>query len=267
MALKQLPGDFRDLTPASETGLKGLPHALPGHVQQLQFFPQGGDAVMFVDDPHSRRLEPIGAGVLMRVRNGDKPIYILSEPDLMNNQGLSDPVTAQTALTIIRALRRGNGPVRMDVTLNGMTRAPSLFKSMFEPPFRGATICAFLAALLMALHALARFGAPLRQHRMLARGKRALASNTAELVRIMGREAAMAPRYVQAMRNLALARLGARGGAEQDRLLSAMEAAGNNEIRHGQLAADASQAKSSGDLLAIAVRAYAWKGRITGEHS
>ena len=203
----------------------------------------------------------------MRVRNGDKPIYILSEPDLMNNQGLSDPVTAQTALTIIRALRRGNGPVRMDVTLNGMTRAPSLFKSMFEPPFRGATICAFLAALLMALHALARFGAPLRQNRMLARGKRALASNTAELVRIMGREAAMAPRYVQAMRNLALARLGARGGAEQDRLLSAMEAAGNNEIRHGQLAADASQAKSSGDLLAIAVRAYAWKGRITGEHS
>src|SRR5258706_12324927 len=136
---------------------------------------------------------------------------------------------------------------------------------MFGPPFRGATVCAFLAALLMALPALARFGAPLRQTRMLARGKRALASNTAELVRIMGREAAMAPRYVQAMRNLALARLGARGGVEQEGLLSAMETASKSDIQHNQLAADASQARTSGDLIAIAVRPYPWQGSITGE--
>ena len=267
LTVKQSPGDFRDLTPASGTGLKGLPRTLPAHIQQLQYFAENGETVMFVDDPHSKRLEPIGAGLLMRVRGGDKPIYILSEPDLMNNQGLSDPVTAQTALTLIQSLRRGNGPVRMDVTLAGITRAPNLFKAMFEPPFRGATICAFLAAILMALHALARFGAPLARARMLARGKRALAGNTAELVRIMGRDAAMAPRYVQAMRNLALARLGARGGSEQDRLLGAMEAASNSEIQYSQLTRDASQASSSGDLIAIAVRAYAWKGKITGEHS
>jgi hypothetical protein len=46
-----------------------------------------------------------------------------------------------------------------------------------------------------------------------------------------------------------------------------MEAASNSEIQYSQLTRDASQASSSGDLIAIAVRAYAWKGKITGEHS
>ncbi|MBA2587153.1 MAG: hypothetical protein H0U98_00850 [Alphaproteobacteria bacterium] len=268
LTLKQTQGDFRGLVPASDTRLKGLPRALPGHFQLLQYFPQGGEAVVFVEDPHSKRLKPDGVNFVVRVRDGDKPIYILSDPDLMNNQGLSDPVTAQTALTIIRALRRGNGPVRMDVMLNGMTRSPSLLKALFEPPFRGATICASLAAILMALHALSRFGAPLRESRPLMRGKQALASNTAELVRMMGRQAAMAPRYVQAMRNLALARLGARSrsAAEQEQLLDAMEKASHSDTQYGWLANAATQAKTGGDLIAIAARAWTWKGRITSEH-
>jgi hypothetical protein len=156
----------------------------------------------------------------------------------------------------------------MDVTMSGMGRTPNLLKALFEPPFRGATLATFLVAMLMALHALARFGAPLGPSRILVRGKKALASNSAELARIMGREAAMAPRYVQAMRNLVLARLGgrARGAAEQDGLLARMEAVNHSDIHYGELAAEASAARTSGDLLRIAARAYAWRRKITGEH-
>ena len=71
----------------------------------------------------------------------------------------------------------------------------------------------------MALHALARFGAPLRGGRVWSAARRRWPDNSAALVRIMGREAAMAPRYVQAMREMvagAAGRRGVRGTAEQD---------------------------------------------------
>lgn len=266
--LAQMPGDFRGLVPNVDPAIPGSPKQISGHVQQLQYFPKRNKAVLFLNDPRSKKLENDGVAVLLQVREGKNPIYVLSDPDLMDNQALSDREMAQMALAIIRDLRQGNGPVRMDVTLNGMGRTPSLLKAIFEPPFRGATLCALLAAILMALHALTRFGAPLRAGPMLVRGKRALAGNTAELVRMMGREAAMAPRYVQAMRNLVLARLGVRlrGTAEQDRLLDAMESAGHSDIHYGQLAQEASQARTRGDLVTIAVRAWTWKGRITSEH-
>ena len=188
----------------------------------------------------------------------------------MNNHGLADRSTARLALAIIASLRQGNGPVRMDVTMTGMGRTPNLLKALFEPPFRGATLATFLVAMLMALHALARFGAPLGPARMLVRGKKALASNSAELVRIMGREAAMAPRYVQAMRESVPWRYSvaawARGLAEQDGLLARMEAVNHSDIHYGELAAEASAARTSGDLLRIAARAHAWRRKITSEH-
>ena len=266
-AIKQASGDFRGLVPTVEPVLPGLPRRISGDIQQLQYFAGLDQAELFVNDTHSNRLEKGGVAVLILARSGKNPIYVLSDPDLMNNQGLSDPAKARIALAIIRHLRRGNGPVRMDVTLNGMVRTPSLLKALFEPPFRGATICAFLAAFLMALHALARFGAPLRNGPVLMRGKQALATNTAELVRMMGREAAMAPRYVEAMRNLVLSRSGARlrGPAQQEKLLRTMEAASHSDIRYTELTAAASQ--DGANLLAVAHRAWTWKGRITSEHS
>jgi hypothetical protein len=268
-SVKQASGDFHGLMPVIFPRLSGLPQHLSGDIKQLQYFPGLDKAELFLDDPDSKRLEKGGVAVVVRVRAGQNPIYLLSDPDLMNNQGLSDMGKAQTALAIIRDLRSGNGPVRMDLTLDGMTRSPSLLKALFEPPFRGATICAFLAAVLMALHALARFGAPLAPNTVRLRGKRALASNTAELVRMMGREAAMAPRYLAAMRNLVLAGLATRvrGAAEQDALLGTLEKASGSDMHYGQLVAEAMQVRTGSDLLKFADKAHAWKGRITREHS
>ena len=67
-------------------------------------------------------------------------------------------------------------------------------------PCLGATLCLAAAALLMALQALTRFGAPRQAGRAIALGKRALADNSAALIRLARREARMAPRYLDLTR-------------------------------------------------------------------
>jgi hypothetical protein len=269
LSVMQWPGDRNNAALEAAPPLAGLPPMLPAALQQLQTFGAGAGTPLLrltVSDG-MRRPQPRHASLLLQIRGGDKPIYVLSEPDLMNNQGLADQTTAKAAIAIIRSLRRGNGPVRLDLTLNGLGRQRNLFQALFEPPLRGATIAAFLAALLMGLHALARFGAPLRAAAPYARGKKALADNTAALVRIMGREGAMALRYVQSARDLALARLGARRRSppEQGALIAAMEGV-TGGTEYDQLVAAAAAARTGSDLLRVAALAHAWRRRISGEH-
>lgn len=233
----------------------GVPSMALKHIEELRSI--GGTRTV---------LNAIDYGpVLGLVRRAGQPVYILSEPDLMNNQGLADADTARAALAIIAALRQGQGPVRFDVTLNGMGRDPSLLHAAFEPPLLGATACALLAALLIGLHAASRFGAPLRAVRVFARGKTMLAVNTAELLRIMGREGAMAQRYVHAARDLVLIRLGARrfSAPEQDELLAILERNNGLGIQFAELAREAGDAQGGNGLLRVAQRAYAWRKEIT----
>jgi hypothetical protein len=203
--------------------------------------------------------------LLGMVRHKGQPIYILTEPDLMNNHGLVDADTARAAVMIVAGLRRGDGPVRFDVTLNGMSRDPGLLHWLFEPPLVGTTVCALLAALLIGLHAASRFGSPQPATRIFARGKTMLAVNTAELLRIMRREGAMAQRYVHAARELVLVRLGARrhSATEQDELLARLERQNGLNIRYTQLAKEAGEAQNVAALLRIARKAYIWRKGIT----
>lgn len=257
----QTPGDRHNPVLRATLPMPGLPSMLNNlRLEQVQTIAKGAPILMDFGDSKQ--------AVLVRVRGGANPVYVLSEPDLMNNHGLAHEGVARAALAMIGALRRGNGPVMLDVTLNGLGRSPSMLKALFEPPFRGATICAILAALLMAFHTLARFGAPADGEAAVTRGKKALADNTAELVRIMGRESGMALRYVQMARDFALGRLGARArkAPEQDALLAAMEKSGGSEMRYNDLVAEAVQARSSSDLIRIAARTHAWRRSITGEH-
>ena len=240
------------LGPAAPPGL--APFTLK-HVEEIRSI--GGTRTVLT----ARNFGPI----LGMIRRGGQPVYILSEPDLMNNQGLADANTARLAMAIVTALRQGNGPVRFDVTLNGLGRDPGLLHAVFEPPLLGATACALLAALLIGLHAASRFGSPLRPVRRFARGKTMLAINTAELLRIMGREGAMAQRYLHAAREMVLARLGARRSSapEQDELLAILERQSSLDIRYRDLVSEANQAQSSGALLRLAQKAYAWRKGIT----
>lgn len=188
------------------------------------------------------------------------PVYVLADPDLMNTQGLHDLTTAALSLAILARLRASSGPIDFDVTLNGFRRSPSLLRQAFVPPFLGATLCAILAAALIGFHAVARFGKPQSAPPAFALGKQALANNTADLIRMMGREPHMAMRYAQATRNLALRALGIRRQMDlqqTDALLRAMERDGGTT--YAELAAEATQVRSRAHLVALANRLFRWR--------
>jgi hypothetical protein len=256
----RVPGTAKDLellkgaeAPASIPGPLSLPH-----IEEVQSI--GGVIPLMI----ARRYGPL----LAQARRKGDPVYILSEPDLMNNHGLGDDDTALTAIDIIRALRRGNGPVAFDVSLNGLGATPSLWPALFAPPFLGATLCAFLAALLIGLHAVSRFGAPLPTARVFANGKKALADNTAALIRMMRRERGMAQRYVAAARETALARLDLKRAMpeEQARLLTAFENSAGLGISFAELTREADATRNGSDLLRVARKTYAWKQGVIGGH-
>jgi hypothetical protein len=259
LGITRRPGDTKEITLSSPYSIITIPEPLSS-IEQLQTVGGRGDELLIVQGRGN-------AAVLLSRRQGTREFHILSDPDLMNNHGLSDRATAHAALAIIGALRIGKGPVLLDVTLNGLGSSPSLLRSMFEQPFRGASICALLAAILMALHALVRFGAP-EGRPEIERSKKALADNTAGLVRMTGREGGMARRYVAATRDMALARLGARRVTlqAQDALLAALERNNGLDGTYAQLSAEAAEARKSDDLIRIAGKVYAWRVRITGEH-
>lgn len=207
--------------------------------------------------------EPVvasGKGALLARLSGTE-IYVLADPDIMNTHGLSDLATSATAMSIMRFLRIGDGPVAFDVTLNGLGRGPNLLRAMFAPPFLGATLCAILAAALFGFHAASRFGSPQPPERAFALGKQALVTNSAELIRIMRREPQMAVRYATTTRNLALQALGARRDArESEALIQVLER--TDKTNFAQLAARARETETRAGLVKIAADLFRWRQRI-----
>jgi len=226
-----------------------------GPIDHLQAFAGGGTPVLKAST---------GETVLASV--GGVDIKVLSDPDLLNTHGIADAQTAASAVALIEALRVGNGPVVCDVSLNGYKHSPSLLKLAFEPPFLGATLCLAGAALLMALHAAYRFGAPQRATRALALGKRALAENTAGLIRMAKREPHMAAGYLDLNRNAVMKALGAgrlnaaEFDAYADKLGERIGAGG-----FSPLAREGPQVKDREGLVRFAQRLYQWRLEMTRE--
>jgi hypothetical protein len=235
---------------------------LPGLV-----LPEGGpalDALQTISGPDWISIVATGNGSVVLGQMRGTHTYVLSEPDLMNTHGLADARTAAMALAFFHALRVGGGPVAFDVTLNGFRRTPSVLKAMFAPPFLGATICAIIAALLIAFHAFTRFGAQPPPAPGFALGKRTLVDNTAALIRVMHREPRMAERYAAATRNLILRALGVRrqmDRAQVDAVLQVLERrAGDVGIE--ALTAEAGQVRRNSELMRVAGQLFRWRERI-----
>jgi len=198
-----------------------------------------------------------GGGLVLAKLSGAS-VYVLADPDLMNTHGLSDLPTAALAISIVRRLRSGNGPIAFDLTLNGMASAPSLLREMFAPPFLGATLCAIFAAMLIGFHAAVRFGTPPVQGPVFARGKGALVSNAADMIRMLHREPNMAARYAQTTRNLAAGALGIR--RQDSESFKGLERA--DEPGFDALLVEAQYVNSRGALLTVARKLYEWREGI-----
>ena len=144
-------------------------------------------------------------GVIRSENDGE--IYVLSDPDLLNNQGIAALKTAQAGFNILSSLRAHGDPIAFDVTLNGFLRSRSLMRLALEPPLLALTLSFVLVSALIAWRAATRDGPTQRHLRKLAFGKQILADNSAALIRLAGREHTMAKLYADMVRTTIAERL------------------------------------------------------------
>lgn len=217
-----------------------------------------------------RNLEPVVTderGRMVVAKFGGNPVYILADPDLLNTQGLGDPDTARTAVTLVDHLALGDGPVVFDVTLNGFSRSRNLLRLILEPPFLGGTLCLLAAAILAGVHAAVRFGAPKPPERAIAFGKRALADSTAGLIHIAGREHRMGGRYAAFARADAARAVGAPSSLTEAELDAVLDRLSDQQglARFTALRDEARRASGLGELMAAARKIFQWRVEMTRE--
>tara|TARA_R110002096_G_scaffold408075_1_gene606982 strand:- start:94120 stop:95388 length:1269 start_codon:yes stop_codon:yes gene_type:complete len=124
----------------------------------------------------------------------DEEIYVLSDPDILNNHGLDNGQNALLVAQIIDYARSGRSVV-VDETLHGYLRKPSMWRALFEMPFVLVTIQVFLCVILLVWSGTARFGNPLRKRPIMAQGTDFLIGNTARLMRLGGHSGLALSRY------------------------------------------------------------------------
>lgn len=137
-----------------------------------------------------------------------KNIYILSDPDLLNNHGLAHRANARAALALLTGLDpAAPGTILFDTMLPYGSGGRTVLQLAFEPPFVGVTIALALAALLAGVASLIRFGPVRREQRTVPFGKAALIENIVSLARRAGRVKDGGNAYADAMRDWAARRL------------------------------------------------------------
>ncbi|WP_088183482.1 hypothetical protein [Sphingobium sp. Z007] len=160
-----------------------------------------------------RNLTPLltdAKGGIVLARVGEGPLYVLADPDLLNNRGMKDLGQARSALVLLDWMNSTDPDgIAFDVSMNGLGHSRSPLKLLFEPPFLAMTLAIATALLLAGLHAFGRFGPPRARTRAVAFGKSALVDNSALLIRKAGREARLGGRYAAAMRDRAARAFGA----------------------------------------------------------
>ena len=207
------------------------------------------------------KLEPLitdGEGRVLLGKNSERALYVLADPDLLNNHGMGDERQAKAALALLDYLNSSEATsVLFDVTANGLGHSRSPLKLAFDPPFLAVTLTIFAAMLLAGLQALFRFGAPRRAERALAFGKAALVDNSAALIRKAGREPRLGARYAEVIRERA-AGLFRLGPTTKRELVDARLEALNSRTSFTALAAAAANAHNRDDLLGAAQSLHRW---------
>ncbi|SEQ84813.1 hypothetical protein [Sphingobium sp. YR768] len=210
-----------------------------------------------------RKLTPLiddGKGGIVLAQIGDGPLYVLADPDLLNNRGMKELSQARSALALLDWMNSTDADgIAFDVSSNGFGHSRSPLKLLFEPPFLAMTLAIVVALLLAGIHAFGRFGPPRARARAVAFGKAALVDNSALLIRKAGREARLGGRYAAAIRERAARFFGAparlRDGA-LDQYLDSLK--GKQRFTDLMQAADAASDRHS--LLDAAQALHDWQG-------
>lgn len=145
----------------------------PIAVQELGFVSPEITQVVTGKDVEPVIVDHGGRTVVAKAR--DRNLYIVADPDLLNNHGMADAGQAAAALKLLDLLNSTDADsILFDVTANGLGHSRSPLRLAFDPPFTAVTVIIFVAMLLAGWQALVRFGNPRPPHRAIAFGKAAL---------------------------------------------------------------------------------------------
>ncbi len=194
-------------------------------------------------------------------------IYLLADPDFLNNRAMANAAHAGAALALLRRLNEGNDRLTFDLTLSGIGGGGrSVLRLALTPPFLGLTLCLVAAALLALWQGFVRFGPPWREVRAVAMGKAALVANGARLIVQARRLPHFAPRYAALVRDAAARRLHAPtgiSGVALDRWLDRF--VDRSGRRYSDLAGDLSRATTADTLVQRAAALNQWRRDVTRE--
>jgi hypothetical protein len=134
----------------------------------------------------STRLRPVvgsDKGMLIgELRNGRNRLWVLADPDMIENYGLGSPANAEFAVALIDALRGADGNIVFDEVVHGFSDTGGTpLRILFQFPFVLATVQGTIAVVLLLWPTMRRFGAPVAPPAPLQAGKRSLIETTAHL--------------------------------------------------------------------------------------
>lgn len=230
----------------------------------LGFIPP--DSLQVIHD-HEGEIDPVltdgeGGIVLGKIDN----LFILADPDLLNNSAMKRPENAAAAIELLDWLNYYSGePIGFDVVLNGLGGGRSLLRLAFDPPFLAMTLALVAMVLLLGLRALGRFGPPRLRERAIAFGKAALVDNGALLVRKAGKTHLLGGRFVAVIRDQAVRAFGVPPRlkpAEVDAYLDRL----GGEQSFTELAARAEATDDDSRMLAACRALHAWKQEKLSDH-
>jgi hypothetical protein len=217
------------------------------------------------------------------LQHGSDRFWILADPDVIENHGLTRGANAAFAVALINRLRGKSGAVVFDETFHGygyVAPPASPLKLLFTFPYVLATAQGLLAIGLLLWATLGRFGKAEPAPPALDAGKRGLILNVAELLGFAGHHEIVVQRYVQEALRDAARQLHAPPALAEGKLISWLSRVGAlrgvaldcatiigrmDEIR-GKGAMRAKGSGEAGALMSVARDMYRWKrGIIDGD--
>ena len=286
----------RDMRPMAEKTVTGTAQAFEPAPHLWTFRPAGGvgkfaaplsagaiTGLQSITGPNLKSIlvGPNGEAVLSRVIvTGDRaqpktPVYLLSDPDLLNNQILADPQKVIAALTLIDTISpKASKPGRVifNLTFNGISTDHDLLHALSRPPFIAVPLCLLIAGLGLMWAAFSRFG-PAREAPIeapLGRGVKILADNAARLMAITLKEVKLGPAYADLVRDQVLKDKGYRLGVSSespDDLAERLGQAQKTTDSFIDLKARAAKVMTVHQLIDITLKLHAWKTEIQRAHT
>jgi hypothetical protein len=158
--------------------------------------------IQLITNSKMRPIVATAEGILLgEIKQGRRRIWVLADPDPIENHGIGKGDNLAFATAIVYAMLAGKqGTLVFDETLHGFRRSPpNVLKFLLEFPFNLIALQVVAAVALLLMASVGRFGAPENPDRVLQAGKQDLISNAANLIDHAGHQAAILRRYIGMM--------------------------------------------------------------------